>query len=331
MAARSSRHARALAVTGLLLVLAALVAAGCGVGPGTPPSGVKLLITRDFGSKTLKPVGKAKVGGAETAMSLLIRNAKITTRYGGGFVQSINGVSGGEEHGHSIDWFYYVNGVEAEKGATEVEVQPGDVIWWDLHDWSQAERTPAVVGAFPEPFLNGLEGKRLPVRVECADPQAGPCKKVVGQLTALGIPSAFAAIGPVGESPNTLQLLVGTYSELKTAPAVHLLEKGPGGSGVYMRVLGGGRSFALLDAEGAAVKTLGSGTGLIAATRYSSEAPSWIVTGTDAAGVAAAAAHFDAASLDQHFAIAVAPSATGGGSGSSGSTGEVLPLPISGG
>ena len=326
MAARSLRPARALALTGLLLVAAALVAAGCGVGPGTPPGGVKLIVTREFGAKTIKPLSNAKVGGAETVMSLLIRNAKITTRYGGGFVQSIDGVSGGEERGKPVDWFYYVNGVEAEKGATEVEVQQGDEIWWDMHNWSQAERTPAVVGSFPEPFLNGLEGKRLPVRVECVDPQAGPCKQVVGALTKLGIPSAFSAIGPVGESQDTLQLLVGTYSELKRVPAAQLLEKGPGGSGVYMRVLGGGRSFALLTADGGAARTVTSGGGLIAATRYWSEAPTWIVTGTDAAGVAAAAAHFDAASLHRRFAIAVVPRTANGSGG-----GEVLPLPISGG
>ena len=30
-------------------------------------------------------------------------------------------------------------------------------------------RVPAIVGAFPEPMRHGIEGKRLPVRVECED------------------------------------------------------------------------------------------------------------------------------------------------------------------
>jgi len=47
-------------------------------------------------------------------MSLLERNAKVSTRYGGGFVQSIQGRAGSSS---KTDWFYYVNGVQAPMGA----------------------------------------------------------------------------------------------------------------------------------------------------------------------------------------------------------------------
>ena len=89
-------------------------------------------------------------------MSLLIRNARVVTRYSGGFVQSIDGVSGGRERGRPVDWFYYVNGSEAPLGAAATVVHPGDHIWWDRHDWSQTDHVPAVVGSFPEPFVNGI-------------------------------------------------------------------------------------------------------------------------------------------------------------------------------
>lgn len=306
-------------------VAVALSVSGCGLGSGKAPSGVKLEITREFGARTVHSYSSPKVGGAETVMSLLMRNAKVSTRYGGGFVQSIDGVSGGQEEGHPVDWFYYVNGVEAEKGAAETEVLPGDSIWWDRHDWGVAEKIPAVVGSFPEPFLNGLEGKRLPVRVECPNPQSGPCHTVTSRLSKLGIVSAFAAIGPTGESPDTLQLLIGTEAQLRTVPAARSLELGPGSSGVYARMLGGGKALALLNAEGHVASTLGAGAGLIAATRYSSEAPAWIVTGTNEAGVRLAAKYFDAAALRNRFAIALAPPGSGGQSGG------VIPLPVSGG
>lgn len=302
----------------------ALAVAGCGLGAGKAPTGVKMMVTREFGQGSLHSYSSPKVGGAETVMSLLMRNAKVSTRYGGGFVQSIDGVSGGQREGHSFDWFYYVNGIEAEKGATEVEVKPGDSIWWDMHDWSAAEKTPAVVGSFPEPFLNGTEGKRLPLRVECKDPQAGACRTVTKRLTSLGVVSAFAAIGPTGESEDTLQLLVGTWSQLSSVPAMRLLEHGPSTSGVFARVLGNGSSIALLNAQGGVARTLGPGGGLIAATRYGSEAPAWIVTGTDEAGVKLAANSFDEAALHGHFAVAFSPSAHGSGS-------ESIPLPVSGG
>src|ERR1700739_3323451 len=156
----------------LLVALAGLLAsaalAGCGLGAGTPPSGVHMLVTEDFGGKTVLTLSTPKVEGAETPMSLLMRNAKVSTEYGGGFVSGIDGHSEGHEYGKPLDWFYYVNGEEAEKGAADTVVHSGDHIWWDLHNWSQSEHIPAVVGSFPEPFLNGLGGKRLPVTIEGA-------------------------------------------------------------------------------------------------------------------------------------------------------------------
>ena len=153
----------------LLLALALLGAAalaGCGLGAGPAPGGVQLTVTRDFGSTVLGSWSAPRVVGQETVMSLLLRNAAVQTRYSGGFVQSIDGVAGGHERGRAVDWFYYVNGIEAPKGAASTNLHSGDHVWWDRHDWSQTEDVPAVVGSFPEPFLNGYEGKRYPVRVE---------------------------------------------------------------------------------------------------------------------------------------------------------------------
>ena len=101
-------------------------------------------------------------------MRLLQRNYDVETRYGGGFVQEIDGVAGGRESGRPADWFYYVNGIEAPVGAAERRVAAGERVWWDHHAWEAAQRVPAVVGSFPEPFLTGLEGKRFPVKLVCA-------------------------------------------------------------------------------------------------------------------------------------------------------------------
>src|SRR6202035_432230 len=135
---------------------------GCGLGAGRTPGAVQLVITRDFGARVLRQIDAPSVKGEETVMSLLMRNdAAVTTRFGGGFVQSIDGVAGGQEAGQPVDWFYYVNGVEAGLGAAATKLHPGDHIWWDRHDWSQTEHVPAVVGSFPEPFLHGIDGQRL--------------------------------------------------------------------------------------------------------------------------------------------------------------------------
>jgi hypothetical protein len=296
---------------------AALALAGCGLGAGSTPKAVQLLVTRDFGAQRLHSNGAPKINGQETAMSLLIRNYAVKTRYGGGFVQGIDGLEGGQEAGHPVDWFYYVNGAEAEQGAAATNVHPGDHIWWDRHDWSQTGEIPAVVGSYPEPFLNGLEGKRLPVRVECSSVGSYACRTVTARLQTLGVPAAVAALGS-GGAPDTLRALVGRWSLVSRDQIAGSIGHGPRASGVYALLSSDGASMSVLDEQGHAVRTLTGDAGLIAATRREKEAPVWVITGTDDAGVDLAASHFDASTLDDHFAVAFSGS-------------ETLALPLDGG
>jgi hypothetical protein len=291
-------------VVGAALCTTAL--AGCGLGAGPAPSAVHLTVTRDFGTHVVRSWSAPKVRGQETVMSLLMRNATVTTRYGGGFVQSIDGLSGGHEEGQPIDWFYYVNGVEAPLGAAATNVHPGDHIWWDRHDWSQTDSVPAVVGSFPEPFLNGVGGKRLPVRIECTSLSSDPCRRVAAELRALGVPAALAGIGPGGE-PESLHVIVGPWSAVRGAQGTNTVEQGPQASGVYARNSANGSSIAALDEKGRVARTLTANAGLIAATRYGEEAPVWLVTGTDEAGLELAARAFNPAALENRFALALEP------------------------
>ncbi len=288
--------------------MTSLTLTGCGLGAGRAPSAVQLTVTREFGARPLHAWRAPRVHGKETVMSLLMRNANVTTRYGGGFVQSIDGLAGGSERGRPVDWFYYVNGVEAHEGAAERNVRAGDRIWWDRHDWSQTDDVPAVVGSFPEPFLHGLEGKRLPVRVDCANVGSSACTTVTSRLRAAGVPAAVAGIGASG-GPQTLRVLVGLTAALLAGQAsARALAGGPRASGVYTRFAARGRALELLDPDGRSVRTLGAGSGLVAATRTGSGAPEWVVTGTDSAGVARAAAAFGAPALRDRFALAVTAS-----------------------
>src|SRR5262245_20405612 len=93
----------------------ALVAAGCGFGPGPSSEGTaRLLVTRDYGAERLLRASEEGPAESETVLRFLDREADIQTRYGGGFVQSIEGLSGGLTGGRSFDWFFYVNGIESE-------------------------------------------------------------------------------------------------------------------------------------------------------------------------------------------------------------------------
>ncbi len=298
----SKRHRSRLLALGLA---AAVLLGGCGLGAGSTPSGVQLLITRDFGADTLHASRAPAVHGQETVMSLLQRNAEIATRYGGGFVESIDGHSGGYEGSEPVDWFYYVNGVEASKGAAEVNLHPGDRVWWDLHQWNQTDHIPAVVGTYPEPFRHGIDGHRYPVRVECADPEGEPCRTIARGLRDAGVPAARAVLSPAGQGPESLRVIVGTWTQVRRESAAKGLESGPGTSGVYARPAADGRSIAVLDSSGSVAGTLAAGAGLIAATRHAEDAPEWVVTGTDASGLARAARAFDESDLREHFAVAV--------------------------
>ena len=294
---------RLLTVAASLLLAAGL--AGCGLGAGERDTDARVLVTRDFGGEQLGGRIVQDVASSETAMRISERSFKITTRYGGGFVQSIDGLAGGREGGRPVDWFLYVNGVESEQGAADVDVHDGDRIWWDRHDWGATPHIPAVVGSYPEPFAHGAEGKRYPVVLECAgDDVEGPCSEVSKRLAADGIIAGRQRPG-TGTGEKTVRVIVGTWSDIGGDAALAQLDRGPVVSGVYARFEDDGRSLVLLDQTGEAARTLGPGAGFVMATRYEDQVPTWAITGTDAAGVAAAALALDEQRLASHFALAV--------------------------
>ena len=297
---------------GLALALTAVALGGCGLGAGGQPAGTTLTVTRDFGRQQLRRAATPKVAGSETVMRLLGRNARITTRYGGGFVQSIDGLAGGDRGGRPVDWFFYVNGVESRAGAAAVRLKPGDRVWWDNHDWSATQTIPAVVGSYPEPFVHGLGGRRLPVRIECQDPRGPACTVVSRRLASLGVPVARGGIRGA-RVEQTLRLVIAPLSAIGADPSLSVLRGGPQASGVFARAARDGRSFTTLDPAGRPVARHGAGDGLIAAVRPgAADEPVWVVTGTDAAGVARAAQAFGETVLRNRFAVLVTPAGARG-------------------
>lgn len=148
-----------------VLLLVALVLAGCGgEGPTAADGTARLWVTRDRGSNVLV---EATVPAGQTLLRALKSKAKVTTRYGGGFVQSIDGLDGSLRR-HE-DWFWFVNGLTGDRSAASYRLRDGDVAWWDFRDWSSDAGTLEVVaGAFPEPFLHGYDGSTRPAAVRYA-------------------------------------------------------------------------------------------------------------------------------------------------------------------
>jgi Domain of unknown function (DUF4430) len=309
----------------IALLLAACAATGCSLGAGADLGEVSLTVTRDYGAAPLPVPRRDSVSESDTVMRVLERNAEIGARYGGGFVQSIDGVEANERFGRSFDWFFYVNGVESTVGAADYPLHGGEAIWWDYRDWSAAMRVPAVVGSWPQPFAGGYEGRRHPVAVECMG-GGEACADVRGALARAGAEvesdggagvEAGAGDDAGGPSRGAIRVLVGPWARLRQDPAAAQVEDGPQASGVFADFERTGGRFRLvgLGVDGEAARSFGDGAGLVAATRRYDAPPTWVVTGVDRAGVAAAAGLLGAADLRDRYAVAI-----GGG--------EEMPLPV---
>jgi len=301
-------------------VAVALLASGCGVGlgPGERVGEAELTVTRDFGAEPVAETEATDLVESDTVMRVLDRQAEIETRYGGGFVHSIEGLPGGRSEGRSFDWFYFVNGIEADRGGGEYGLDDGDRIWWDYRDWGAALGVPAVVGQFPEPFVNGYDEAGRETVVECfgaGSQTAATCTAAERALRAAGAEVAEDPAGADdpgandlradGDASDAIRVLVGPWAAMREDPDAASLAHGPERSGVYARFEGadsGGFELVALDARGEEVERPAAGVGLVAATRRGGDAPTWILTGGDSAAVAAAVAALDPETLAHRYA-----------------------------
>ncbi len=276
------------------VLLASLLVAGCGLGPGKDTGEASLLVTRDYGSEVLIDKPDLPVNESSNAMRILDENGDLDTRYGGEFVQSVNGLSGDQDGGRSYDWFFAVNGIVAERGSAQFQVTGGDQVWWDYRDWTDAMEVGAVVGQYPAPFSTGYDNRHWGVEVDCLGGETA-CAMVRNQLEGDGV-----TLKDTGEN---MKLTVGTWDHLKETPEGRRLEKGPQSSGVFAEF--GVKSLLGLDVE-AKVRHLYTGdAGLLAAMRKGDDPPVWLVTGLTDKGVQMAAAALNPKDLERRYAAVV--------------------------
>jgi len=192
------RARRVLRLTGALAILVLL--AGCG-GAGAGEGTAQLWVTRDRGAELIV---EAEVEAGQTLLRALAAEAEVGTRYGGRYVQSVDGIEG--SLGEQRDWFWFVNGYEGDRSAASYKLRDGDVAWLDYRDWEREGEARVVVGAFPEPFLHGYEGKTrvAVVRFEGSRTRAARFARQVGadSVEPLGT--------PVPEGANVLELRSGS-------------------------------------------------------------------------------------------------------------------------
>jgi Domain of unknown function (DUF4430) len=184
-----------------VLALAALAVALVGCGSAKSSSGsATLWVTRDRGAVVLHA---EQVPAGESVMQALDRVASVKTRFGGRYVRSVDGVA--EQSRRS--WFYYVNGYLADRSAADYRLRAGDVAWWDYRAWRDPAQDPVVLGAFPQPFLNGYDGKRRPVVVISTDPRArAVARRLHARLVSTRVQSSGANVLVLGDAATRIAL-----------------------------------------------------------------------------------------------------------------------------
>ena len=186
--------------SGLCVLLVVLLLAGCG-GAGEEQGTARLWVTRDRGAEVLLDM---RVSAGQTLMRALASQADVDTRYGGRYLQAVNGIEGSLNRRR--DWFWFVNGYEGDRSAAEYRLRDGDVAWWDYREWQREGEARVVVGAFPEPFVHGYAGKTRPAVVRYS---RGTLKRAQRLATLVGAESVEPLGTAVPAGVNVLEVRTG--------------------------------------------------------------------------------------------------------------------------
>jgi hypothetical protein len=190
---------RAFSALAVLVLLA-----GCGGAAGEGEGTAQLWVTRDRGAKLLVDT---KVQAGQTLMRALASEADVKTRYGGRYVQAVNGIEGSLSA--QRDWFWFVNGYEGDRSAASYRLHEGDVAWLDYRAWQREGEARVVVGAFPEPFVHGYGGTTRPVAIRYEPGSEKRARKLGAEL---GTDKVAPVGAPVPKGANVLEVRGGASS-----------------------------------------------------------------------------------------------------------------------
>lgn len=211
----------------------------------------------------------------------------------------------------------YLNGVKPVGGGKE-RVYPGDRTGFLVRDRNDPAPAPgAVIGLYPAPFSTRFTAKRRlkPTRLQCADTASTACTALADTFVKDGITAGRTNLQD-SSSVDVLRVYVGPWQQLRP-----VLKRGRlGGSALAVEQPAEGNGYGFeVAAEGTTVRpaapfgeaggseTYGAGTGFVYAVRDALGAPVWVVSGTDEAGVQAAAAVVDETQLAGRVAAVIPP------------------------
>ena len=288
----------------LLIVLLAALLSSCSdtalpASDSTPlpldhnPS-VKVVVTRDFG-KVVLPEKTVEIGQNTTALDALQQVAEVQTKYGGGFVNAINGISSEYEEVNrkKQDWLFYINGISVNIGANDYILRDGDIEHWNFHDWSFRQFVPAIIGDFPEPFLHGYGGVVYPTVIAYQAGWEEDAKRIASRLSQLGVDSIYTrSINELSadERETCNLILLGTTDCQPIEEMNQVWDR----LGFYVHLHDS--SLRVFNSKGDLTAEYRAGAGVIQATQSPWNPKGvgvcqnvvWVVSGSDEAGVKAA-------------------------------------------
>lgn len=247
-----------------------------------------LMITKDFGTQKIVEK-KVAIQNNWTIFDLLDSTVKIDSKWDGGFVNAIDGLesksAGFTRDG--FDWFYFINGMCADVGADQYDLRPGEVIWWDYHVWKTMGSTnSAVIGCYPEPFINGYRGKIGTTNILVSNGNMKMAEDLKSSLAGRGVKSiAIKNLeNSLLEKRQGPTIVIGTWDQLKQLDWLNKFNNAyrKTGTSVYFSDKG----LELLDYCGNTKKTM-KNAGIITATGngLGDSSPLWLVCGTEQMGL----------------------------------------------
>lgn len=248
---------------------------------------IQIWVTQHYGQKIVEEKEVA-YQPKRSVMDYMQTHFDIDTAYGGGFINAIDGMASGytNKQGQNRvkkDWFYWVNGISSPIGANVYEPMPGDVIWWDYHTWEHAISVPAVVGAFPHPFVNGFDNVDQGTTIWYTEKGSEGAERWEEELTTHSV-SSMERVPYRGQDlfeRETMTVLVGTWEELSQHSQIQRWLTRSDRNGLFARIDAG--RIQALKMDGTVSKTWKEPALLVTATAMhpGDTEPLWLVVGTD--------------------------------------------------
>ncbi len=280
----------------IVLFIATLLLGACSAEPDTDaidgPSDVPtvtLKVTKDYGREILvDQVVELEKNWA--VYDLLEANTELSTEYGGSFVTGINGIMSNPkgESRKRYDWFYFVNGVSADRGIIDYALSSGDIVWWDYHAWeNMSSSNSTVIGSFPEPFVHGYNGFMGEIIIMSAKDTEDSA--ITLKQTLIDFGSTTVKIEAIDnnliENREGPVIVIGKWDELNQFEYISELNEAYEKVGSFTHFEEG--KMQLFDASNVNGTTFGKNAGVIMShgDGLGDDSPLWLVIGIDSEGL----------------------------------------------